>query len=126
METESCETSEVPHSLENRLTNGGEVVSLTRRPHFTPQEQSSYIFRVSPRVILRLNGLVNLRKKNRDFIVIRSRDSSICNIAPKPITLPPAPQLKILNEIFAYLIDGGEIRGQGNKAVHCNLFHIFT
>jgi hypothetical protein len=25
----------LPHFLDNRLTDGGEVVSLTRRPHFT-------------------------------------------------------------------------------------------
>jgi hypothetical protein len=28
----------------NRLTDGGEVVSLTRRPSFTPQEDSWYSF----------------------------------------------------------------------------------
>jgi hypothetical protein len=34
---------EVPkHFLDNRLTDGGEVVSLTRRPPFTPQENSWY------------------------------------------------------------------------------------
>jgi hypothetical protein len=29
-------------SLDNRLTDGGEVVSLTGRPPFTPQEDSCY------------------------------------------------------------------------------------
>jgi hypothetical protein len=29
-------------SLENRLTGGGKVVSLMRRPHFTPQEDARY------------------------------------------------------------------------------------
>jgi hypothetical protein len=37
-----CETSRLPHFLDNRLTDGGEVVSLTRRPSFTPQEDSWY------------------------------------------------------------------------------------
>jgi hypothetical protein len=27
-------TSRIPHFLDNRLTDGGEVVSLTHRPHF--------------------------------------------------------------------------------------------
>jgi hypothetical protein len=33
-----CETSRLPHLLENRLTDGGEVVSLTRRPPFTARK----------------------------------------------------------------------------------------
>jgi hypothetical protein len=32
----SCETSRLPHFVDNRLTDGGEVISLTRRPPFTP------------------------------------------------------------------------------------------
>jgi hypothetical protein len=39
-----CETPRVPHLLDNRLTDGGKVVSLTRRPLFTPQEDSWYSF----------------------------------------------------------------------------------
>jgi hypothetical protein len=31
-----CETSRLPHLLGNEHTDGGEVVSLTRRPPFTP------------------------------------------------------------------------------------------
>jgi hypothetical protein len=33
-----CETSRFPHFLVNRLTDGGEVVSLTSRPPFTPKK----------------------------------------------------------------------------------------
>jgi hypothetical protein len=41
-----CETSRFPHFLENWLTDGGEVVNLTRRPPFTPlpQKDSWYSF----------------------------------------------------------------------------------
>jgi hypothetical protein len=39
-----CETLRVPHYLDNRLTDGGKVVSLTRRPLFTPQEDFWYSF----------------------------------------------------------------------------------
>jgi hypothetical protein len=39
-----CETSRIPPFLENRLTDGGEVASLMRRPSFTPQEDSWYSF----------------------------------------------------------------------------------
>jgi hypothetical protein len=31
---QGCEKSRLPHYLYNRLTDGGEVVSLTRRPPF--------------------------------------------------------------------------------------------
>jgi hypothetical protein len=33
-----CETSRLPHLLENRLTDGGKVVSPTLRPPFTPRK----------------------------------------------------------------------------------------
>jgi hypothetical protein len=32
------ETSRIPHFLDNRLIDGGEVVSLTHRPPFTPRK----------------------------------------------------------------------------------------
>jgi hypothetical protein len=37
---QGCETSRLPHFLDNRLTDDGKVVSLTHRPPFTPQEDS--------------------------------------------------------------------------------------
>jgi hypothetical protein len=37
-----CETSRLPHFPDNQLTDGGEVVSLTRWSPFTPQEVSWY------------------------------------------------------------------------------------
>jgi hypothetical protein len=39
-----CETSRLPHFLDNRLTEGGEVVSLTLRQLIIPQEDSWYSF----------------------------------------------------------------------------------
>jgi hypothetical protein len=35
---------EAPTSSDSRLTDGAKVVSLTRRPRFTPQESSWYSF----------------------------------------------------------------------------------
>jgi hypothetical protein len=35
-----CETSRLPHFPDNRLTDGGEVISLTRLPHLYLQEDS--------------------------------------------------------------------------------------
>jgi hypothetical protein len=34
----SCEMSRLPHFLDNRLTDGGEVVSPMHRPPFTPRK----------------------------------------------------------------------------------------
>jgi hypothetical protein len=36
--TYGCATSRLPHFLDNRLTEGGEVVSLTHLPPFTPRK----------------------------------------------------------------------------------------
>jgi hypothetical protein len=33
-----CEMSVLPHFVDNRLTDGGEVINLTRRPPFTPMK----------------------------------------------------------------------------------------
>jgi hypothetical protein len=35
---QGCETSRFSHFLDNRLTDGGKVVSLQRRPPFTPRK----------------------------------------------------------------------------------------
>jgi hypothetical protein len=37
-------SSSFSHFLENRLTDGGKLVSLTHRPPFTPQEDSLHSF----------------------------------------------------------------------------------
>jgi hypothetical protein len=42
---EGCETSRLPHFVDNRLTEGGEVVSLTRWPPFTPRKIPGTHFR---------------------------------------------------------------------------------
>jgi hypothetical protein len=39
-----CETSRLQHMLDNLLRDGGEVVSLTRRPPFTSRQDSWYSF----------------------------------------------------------------------------------
>jgi hypothetical protein len=41
---QSCEMTRFQHFLDSQLTDGSEVVSLMRRPPFTPQEDSWYSF----------------------------------------------------------------------------------
>jgi hypothetical protein len=60
-----CETSRLPHFLDNRLTHGGKIVSLTRWPPFNPQENSWYSFLLEAestlRATVRLEGLRQLK-----------------------------------------------------------------
>jgi hypothetical protein len=55
-----CETSRLPHLLDNRLSDSSEV-SLTRRPPFTPQEGSWYSVisetESNPKGIVHLEGV---------------------------------------------------------------------
>jgi hypothetical protein len=61
-----CETPRLPHFLDNRLTDGGEAVSLTcRSAAFYPQEDFWYSFLLEavsiPGAIVRLEGLGKLK-----------------------------------------------------------------
>jgi hypothetical protein len=59
--------SRIPHCLDNRLTDGGEVVSLTTRPHSTSQKP--FLVLISVRLsksqgLVRPEGLGKMGKKN--------------------------------------------------------------
>jgi hypothetical protein len=80
--------------LDNRLTVGGEVVSLTHQLLFTPQEDFWYSFLlrgwVDPWAIVRLEGLLSIDKPN-DLIRNWTCDLPACSVVPQPTTLPCAP-----------------------------------
>jgi hypothetical protein len=63
--SQGWETSRLPLFLDNRLTDGGEVVSLTRWPPFTPSGRFLILISVrgwvDPRVVVQLEGLSQLR-----------------------------------------------------------------
>jgi hypothetical protein len=68
----------LPHFLDSGLTDGGEIVSLTRRPHLYPQEDSWYPFLLEA-------GRVRSIEKFNDLIVNWTRDLPACSIVPRPI-----------------------------------------
>jgi hypothetical protein len=77
----------LPHFLDNRLTDGGEIVSLTRRTRFNSFVRGW----VNLRAAVRLEGLGKMKKLN-DVIENRRRDLPGCNIVSQP-TMPPRPSM---------------------------------
>jgi hypothetical protein len=79
--------------VENRLTDGSEVVSLTRRPCSAPQKHFLVLIsvrgRVNPRTVVPMEGFGKLKKihwPNRT----RTSELPACKIMPQSITLPSA------------------------------------
>jgi hypothetical protein len=101
----------IPHCLDNRLTDGGEVGSLTRRPCSIPHELfflfcTHLCYRLSkPRGLVRLEGLGTL-KKFSDLIGSRIRYLPACRIVPQPTTLP-----RPLASIYIEHISQSVVRG---------------
>jgi hypothetical protein len=80
-----CETSRLPHFLHNQFTDGGEVVSLKRRPPF-PLGRFLVLISVRNwvvlRAIVRLEGLGKFGKFN-DIIGNRTRDLRASSKVPQ-------------------------------------------
>jgi hypothetical protein len=87
----------ITYSLQNRLTDGGELLSLTRRQRFNrfnPRKIFWYSFLLGLsklQGLMRMEGLGKL-KKFSDLIESRTLDLPACRIAPQPSTLPRAPK----------------------------------
>jgi hypothetical protein len=91
---EGCDTSRLPHLLDNRLTDGGEVVSLTRRPAaLYPQEDSWYSFLLEAESPQGHSAAGRIRsfEKSSDLVGNRTRDLPACSTVPEPTTLPRVP-----------------------------------
>jgi hypothetical protein len=82
----------LPLFLDNRLTDGGEVVSLTRRPPFTPRKTrgTNFCQRLSDPQAHSATGRIKSNEKSNDLIGYRTRDLQACSIVPQPITLQRA------------------------------------
>jgi hypothetical protein len=91
--SQGCQTSRFPHFLDNRLTDGGEVVTLTPRQPFTPRKIPGTHFscRLSRPYGHSATGRIRSTNKLNDLIGNLTRDLPACSIVPEPTTLPRAP-----------------------------------
>jgi hypothetical protein len=85
---QGCKMLRIPHCLDNRLTNGGKVVSPTHRPLLYSPETLFLCFwysfllgLVKPQGLVRPEGLGKLIKIVH-LLGSRTRDLPVCNIAP--------------------------------------------
>jgi hypothetical protein len=86
---QGCETSRLPHFLDNRLTNGGEVVSLTLRPPFTLKKipGTHFCLRLSRSQGHSVAGRIGSTDKDNNLISNRTHDLPACSIVPQSTTL---------------------------------------
>jgi hypothetical protein len=79
---QGCETSRLSHPPDNQLTDGGEGVSLTRRPRPTPSKIAGthFCYRLSrPQGHRSARGIRPIQKSN-DLIGNQTRDLPACSI----------------------------------------------
>jgi hypothetical protein len=88
-----CDIEAPTFSLDSRLTDGGEFVSFTRRPPFSPMKipGTHFCHRLSRPQGHSAAGWIGLIEKSNDFIGNLNRNLLACSIVPQPITLPRAP-----------------------------------
>jgi hypothetical protein len=88
-DSQDCETSRIPHFLDNRFTDDDEV-SLKRRPPFSSMKIpcTHFCYR-----LCRPQGqsAVGRVEKSNDLLGIGTRDLPACSIVPQSTTLPRAP-----------------------------------
>jgi hypothetical protein len=79
--------------LDNRLTDGGGVVSLTRQPPFTTRKiPGTHVgYRLSRPQGRNAAGRFRSIEKYSDLIGNRTCDLPACSIVPQPTTLPHIP-----------------------------------
>jgi hypothetical protein len=90
---QGCEMLRLPHFLDNRLTGGGEPVSLTRQPPFSPRKipGNNFCQRPNPPQGHSAAGKIRSIKKSDDLNENRTRDLPTCCIVPQPTIVPCAP-----------------------------------
>jgi hypothetical protein len=120
-----CETSRLPHLLDNRLTAGSKVFSFTRPASLYPIAR--FLISISvrgwvdTRAIVRLERLGKL-KKSSDLIGTRTRHPTTSSILLRPTTLPRASKnVCILSgkSGFAVSIATGYVRAGRPRGSEC-------
>jgi hypothetical protein len=96
-----CEASRFPYFLYNRFTDGGQVVSLTRRPAFTPPPPRkifwySFLLQAVDPMAIREAGRIWSIEKCNDLIGNGTRDLPACSTVPQATTLPRASSAPLL------------------------------
>jgi hypothetical protein len=107
-----CETSRLPQFSRNRLTDGGEIVSPTRRPSFTPMKipGTHFCYRLIRPQGHSAAGRIRSIEKSNHLIGNRTRDLPACSIVPQPTTLPCAPIIfcirwnKLVLKAFRFIV----------------------
>jgi hypothetical protein len=80
--------SRLPHFLDNQLTDGGEVVSLTRWPLFTPRKiPGTRLLELSRPQGHSAAGRIKLIDKSKNLIANRTHDFLACSTVPQPTML---------------------------------------
>jgi hypothetical protein len=84
-----CETSRLAPILYNRLTDGGEVANLTRRPFSVPRRVSGNHFKRLCRLLRHCEaGRTRSIEQYDDLVGNLTRNLPACNIVSQPTTLP--------------------------------------
>jgi hypothetical protein len=88
-----CESSRLPHFLDNRHTDGGEFVILTLQPPFTPRKipGTHLCYRLSRPHGHSAAGRIRSIEKSNYLIQNPTRDLPACSIVSQPTTLQRAP-----------------------------------
>jgi hypothetical protein len=79
-----CETSRLPHFLDNRLTGGGKVISLKRQQPFTPNKipGTHFCWRLCRPQGYSAAGRIRSIQTSNDQIGNRTRDLPACRTKP--------------------------------------------
>jgi hypothetical protein len=89
------------HFLDNRLTDGNDVVSLTRRPAtLYPQEDSWYSFLLEAESTPGLEGLGPVKNAITLSGIEPATFRLVCSLVPQPTTLPRTQHIVVVSIFY--------------------------